>query len=181
MKPSLEEITNLLTQKGTAMYGREAISQLEHALQCATLAELAGESNEIITACLLHDFGHLIHNLGEQAADEGIDDRHEYRAIPYLRSLFAESVTEPIRLHVDAKRYFCFVSKDYWATLSAASKKSLELQGGIFSSVEAEAFINQPHAKEAVQLRIWDDQAKVPGKMTPNLAHFTSIVAACVL
>ncbi|HEY9795658.1 MAG TPA: HD domain-containing protein, partial [Leptolyngbyaceae cyanobacterium] len=64
MKPSLEEITNLLTQKGTAMYGREAVSQLEHALQCATLAELAGESNEIITACLLHDLGHLIHNLG---------------------------------------------------------------------------------------------------------------------
>jgi phosphonate degradation associated HDIG domain protein len=181
MKPSLEEITNLLTQKGTAMYGREAVSQLEHALQCATLAESAGATNEIITACLLHDLGHLIHNLGEQAADEGIDDRHEYRAIPYLRHLFTESVTEPIRLHVDAKRYLCFVDKEYWASLSSASKKSLELQGGIFSSVEAEAFINQPHAQEAVQLRIWDDQAKVPDKMTSNLAHFTPILAACAL
>jgi len=181
MKPSLEEITNLLTQKGTAMYGREAVSQLEHALQCATLAESAGATNEIITACLLHDLGHLIHNLGEQAADEGIDDRHEYRAIPYLRHLFTESVTEPIRLHVDAKRYLCFIDKEYWASLSSASKKSLELQGGIFSSVEAEAFINQPHAQEAVQLRIWDDQAKVPEKMTSNLAHFTPILAACAL
>lgn len=180
MKPSLEEITNLLTQKGTAMYGREAVSQLEHALQCATLADSVGASNEMITACLLHDLGHLIHNLGEQAADEGIDDRHEYCAIPYLRHLFTEDITEPIRLHVDAKRYLCFADKDYWATLSSASKKSLELQGGVFSSVEAETFINQSHAKEAVQLRIWDDQAKVPGKMTPNLAHFTSIMAVCV-
>ena len=125
MKPSLEEITNLLTQKGTAMYGREAVSQLEHALQCAALAESAGATNEIITACLLHDLGHLIHNLGEQAADEGIDDRHEYRAIPYFSHLFAKGVTEPIRLHVDAKRYLCFADKDYWGTLSAASKKGV--------------------------------------------------------
>lgn len=181
MKPSLEAITHLLTQKGTTMYGREAVSQLEHALQCATLAESAGKSNEMITACLLHDLGHLIHNLGEQAADEGIDDRHEYCAIPYLRHLFSEDVTEPIRLHVDAKRYLCFAEKEYWATLSAASKRSLELQGGIFSSVEAEAFISQPYAEDAVQLRIWDDKAKVPSKMTPNLAHFTQMMAACAL
>lgn len=181
MKPSLEEITNLLTQKGTAMYGREAVSQLEHALQCATLAESAGERSELITACLLHDLGHLIHNLGEQAAAKGIDDQHEYRAIPYLRHLFGKEVTEPIRLHVDAKRYLCFANKDYWATLSAASKKSLELQGGIFSDQDAAAFIAQPYAKQAVQLRIWDDQAKVRDKMTPNLAHFTQIMAACVL
>ncbi len=181
MKPSLKEITHLLTEKGTAMYGREAVSQLEHALQCAAVAEAAGESKEMIIACLLHDLGHLVHNLGEQAADEGIDDRHEYRAIPYLRHLFGENVTEPIRLHVDAKRYLCFADKDYWASLSVASKRSLELQGGIFSDQEAEAFITQPHAKEAVQLRIWDDHAKVPGQVTPNLAHFTQIMKACSL
>jgi phosphonate degradation associated HDIG domain protein len=181
MKPTLEEITRLLAQKGTAMYGREAVSQLEHALQCATLAESAGESNEMITACLLHDLGHLVHNLGDRVADEEIDDRHEYRAIPHLRHLFGLEVTEPIRLHVDAKRYLCFADKDYWSTLSAASKRSLELQGGIFSAEEAAAFIAQPHAKESVQLRLWDDRAKVPREMTPNLAHFTPIMAACVL
>ena len=163
------------------MYGREAVSQLEHALQCAALAEAADESHEMITACLLHDLGHLVHNLGEQAADKGIDDRHEYRAIPYLRHLFSENVTEPIRLHVDAKRYLCFANKDYWASLSAASKRSLELQGGIFSAEEAEAFITQPHARDVVQLRIWDDQAKVPEKVTPDLAHFTQIMKACAL
>lgn len=161
------------------MYGREAVSQLEHALQCAALAEAAGESNEMITACLLHDLGHLVHNLGEQLADQEIDDRHEYRAIPYLRHLFRENLTEPIRLHVDAKRYLCFADQDYWATLSAASKRSLELQGGIFSAEEAEAFINQLYAKEAVQLRIWDDHAKVPDQVTPDLAHFTQIMKAC--
>lgn len=181
MKPSLEELTNLLTHQGTAMYGQEAVSQLEHALQCATLAEAAGKGHEMITACLLHDLGHLVHNLGEQAADQGIDDRHEYRAIPYLRHLFSENVTEPIRLHVEAKRYLCFANKDYWASLSVASKRSLELQGGIFSAEEAEAFITQPHAQEAVQLRIWDDCAKVLGQVTPDLAHFTQIMKASCL
>jgi hypothetical protein len=104
----------------------------------------------------------------------------EFPAIPYLRYLFGKGVTEPIRMHVEAKRYLCFAIEDYWVTLSAASQRSLELQGGIFSSVEAAAFIAQPHAKAAVQLRIWDDEAKVPGKMTQNLAHFTQIMATCV-
>jgi len=181
MKPSLEEITRLLTQKGAVMYGQEAVSQLEHALQCAALAEAAGESNETIASCLLHDLGHLIYDFEERTVHEEIDDQHEDRAIPFLSLLFPLKVTEPIRLHVDAKRYLCFADKNYWTTLSPASQRSLELQGEIFSELEAAAFITQPYAKEAVQLRIWDDQAKVPGKMTPNLEHFIQIIADCTL
>lgn len=170
MELSLEEITHLFVHKGTAMYGQEAISQLEHALQCAALAELAGKNKEIITACLLHDLGHLFPE---------VDERHEERVIPLLRNLFDATVTEPIRLHVEAKRYLCSMNKNYWATLSPASKRSLELQGGIFTVDQAKAFIAQPYAKEAVQLRIWDDQAKVLGKVTPSLAHFSRIMKAC--
>lgn len=181
MNSGIVEITRVLTHKGTAMYGREVVSQLEHALQCATFAETAGKSDELITAYLLHDLGHLVHNLGEQAADEGIDDRHEYRAIPFLLQLFGLGVTEPIRLHVDAKRYLCFADKSYWSTLSAASKQSLKLQGGIFSTQEAATFIVQPYAREAVQLRIWDDQAKVVDLETPDLAHFTKAMISCAL
>jgi phosphonate degradation associated HDIG domain protein len=176
----VNEILALFTQRGSEMYGGEAVSQLEHALQCAALAESADSSPELITACLLHDLGHLVHNLGEDAADRGIDDRHEHRALGLLRSFFPPPVTEPIRLHVEAKRYLCATRPDYWAALSPASKTSLELQGGIFSLEAAAAFIQQPYAEDAAQLRIWDDLAKVPGQATPDLEHFQPYLFACV-
>lgn len=172
MKLGLEEITHLLIHKGTAMYDQEAVSQLEHALQCAALAELASKSKEMITACLLHDVGHLLPE---------VDERHEERAMPLLRNLFNAAVTEPIRLHVEAKRYLCSVNKNYWAALSPASKSSLELQGGVFTVEQARTFMAQPYATEAVQLRVWDDTAKVPGKVTPPLTHFSRIMQACAL
>jgi phosphonate degradation associated HDIG domain protein len=181
MSLSFTTVLDILTSQGNAQYGREAVSQLEHALQCATLAKSANRSDELITACLLHDLGHLIHDLGEDVADRGIDDRHEYRAIPVLQSLFESAVTEPIRLHVDAKRYLCAVDPTYWDSLSPASKHSLELQGGVFSPEAAEEFICQPHAKEAVQLRIWDDRAKVAQASTPDLEYFVPILKRCLI
>ncbi|AFY34828.1 phosphonate degradation HD-domain oxygenase [Calothrix sp. PCC 7507] len=176
MKPTLENIIYLFNEKGSQLYGAEAVSQLEHALQCATLAEAAEKSHELITSCLLHDLGHLIHNLGENVAARGIDDRHEHRAIPILSQLFSPAVTEPIRLHVAAKRYLCSVDPTYWESLSPGSKRSLELQGGRFSPEEANTFINQPHAQNAVQLRIYDDLAKVANLSTPDLNHFTQFL-----
>jgi phosphonate degradation associated HDIG domain protein len=176
----MENIINLFSEKGSQMYGTEAVTQLEHALQCATLAQEATSSNEMITACLLHDFGHLIHDLGDDANVKGINDLHEYRALPMLQKLFEPAVTEPIRLHVAAKRYLCAVSLDYWSKLSDTSKRSLELQGGCFSLEAASGFIRQPYAKCALQLRIYDDQAKVPNKSTPSLTHFTQYINACL-
>jgi phosphonate degradation associated HDIG domain protein len=180
MKPTLKTILDLFEQKGSELYGQESVSQLEHALQCATLAEAAGQSYEVIAACLLHDIGHLIHDLGDDPAERGIDDRHEYRAIPLLQQLFDIAAIEPIRLHVDAKRYLCGADSNYWATLSPASQRSLELQGGAFSPDEASQFINQPHAKAAVKLRLWDDRAKIAGLDTPDLAHFVPILQKCL-
>lgn len=175
-KSTIEPIANILSTKGHQQYGNEAVSQLEHALQCATLAEQVDSSPELITASLLHDFGHLVHNLGENAAERGIDDRHEYRALSYLKTIFSPAVTEPIRMHVNAKRYLCAVDSNYWASLSPASKISLELQGGIFSAAEATEFISQPYAKDAVNLRIWDDLAKVKDLTTPSLSYFIPIM-----
>lgn len=180
MKYSVENIIDLFTEKGSQMYGAEAVTQLEHALQCATLAEEATSSNEMITACLLHDFGHLIHDLDDDANLKGINDLHEYGALPMLQKLFEPAVTEPIRLHVAAKRYLCAVNPDYWKKLSDASKRSLELQGGFFSLEAASGFIRQPYAKYAVQLRMYDDGAKVPNKSTPSLSHFTQYINACL-
>lgn len=180
MQPQLKLILEIFATKGNAQYGREIVSQLEHALQCATLAEAADRSPELITACLLHDLGHLLHDFGEDVADCGLDDRHEHRAMPLLQMLFKPSVREPIRLHVEAKRYLCTVDSTYWDALSPASKRSLELQGGSFSSDAAASFIVQPYAEDAVQLRIWDDCAKVANLSTPDLEHFTPILIACL-
>jgi predicted HD phosphohydrolase len=46
----------------------------------------------------------------------------------------------------------------------------------MFSAAAAEEFIRQPYAKDAVQLRIWDDRAKVANLETPPLDHFTPIL-----
>jgi phosphonate degradation associated HDIG domain protein len=177
---SLKTILDILRSQGHERYGGEAVSQLEHALQCATLAQEQQANPEMVVACLLHDLGHLIHPLGEDAAIHGIDSHHEYRAIPWLQKLFPAAVTEPIRLHVQAKRYLCAVSPDYLSGLSIASQLSLTLQGGIFSPEEAAMFINLPHARAAVQLRRWDDQAKVPGQVTPSLDEFVSVIEHCI-
>lgn len=177
---SIQSILKTLSIYGHAQYGREAVTQKQHALQCATLAESAQSPPALVVACLLHDFGHLVHNLGEDAAERGINDRHEEIALPYLSELFSETVTEPIRLHVDAKRYLCAVDRGYCHHLSPASKLSLELQGGIFSEAEACAFIKQPFAKDAVQLRIWDDLAKDPNMITPKIDRFVPVLGACL-
>jgi [1-hydroxy-2-(trimethylamino)ethyl]phosphonate dioxygenase len=168
----IEQILGILREKGGAEYGSERVTQLEHALQCAHLAETAGAASALITAALLHDFGHMIHDLGRNPAERGLDDRHEMRGRDWLGQWFAEDVTGPVRLHVDAKRYLCAVDAGYFATLSPASVRSLALQGGPFAADRAESFISLPHARAAVELRRWDDGAKEPGRRTPDLAHF---------
>ena len=176
IKPTLFDLLEILRSRGHEQYGGEAVTQLEHALQCAMLAQENQASPELITACLFHDLGHLIHDLGENVAEKGVDDRHEYRAIPWLKPLFSEAVTEPIRLHVEAKRYLCVVDSDYFDSLSTNSQQSLRLQGGLFSHQEVAIFLSLPYAKEAIQLRRWDEAAKIPQKVTPFLEDFLAIL-----
>lgn len=186
MRFALTDIERLFTRLGDRRYSGEAVTQLEHALQTAALAEAAGATPELITAALLHDLGHLINDQGETPTLRGVDDRHEYVAIPRLRALFGEAVLAPIRLHVDAKRYLCARGNGeidgpaYYDALSADSKRSLTLQGGAFSDAQAQAFSAQPYATDAVALRRWDDAAKVAGQPTPPLAHFLGIAARII-
>jgi phosphonate degradation associated HDIG domain protein len=168
----IDEIVSLLNEQGQARYGMEAVSQREHALQAAWAAEKAGVPNALVAAALLHDVGHLLHDLPEDAAERGINDHHETAGQRWLVKHFDPAVTEPVRLHVDAKRYLCAMEPAYNDRLSPPSAKSLELQGGPFNAAEVAAFEAMPFCKEAVQLRRWDDEAKVLGLDTPDVDHF---------
>ena len=164
---TLDTIAGLFAGYGTSFYGDEAISQTEHALQCALQAEQAGEPEAVIVASLLHDIGHLM-----LAASTTTDMRHQETGADALATLFGPDVTEPVRLHVAAKRYLCAVDPAYYAGLSPASQHSLALQGGPFDAAAASAFATQPHAAAAVRLRKYDDLAKVVGLETPALPHY---------
>lgn len=176
----IAEITRLFELHGAGMYAGEPVTQLEHALQAAHFAEQAAEPASVITAALLHDIGHLIHNFDEDCAEQGIDDQHETAGADWLATHagFGSDVTEPIRLHVPAKRYLCAVDADYLARLSHASRLSLQLQGGPYSAADVEAFRRNKYFEVAVRLRGYDEQAKQVDLPTPPLPHFVSIVAA---
>ncbi|HEY2818836.1 MAG TPA: HD domain-containing protein [Casimicrobiaceae bacterium] len=171
---SISDICILFARKGGRLYEGEGVSQLEHALQTAAQAESAEAPPSLVAAALLHDLGHLLNDQGETPTLRGVDDLHQFAALPFLRNLYGDAVLEPIRLHVDAKRYLCATRGDYYEALSTDSKRSLVLQGGVYSSDEALQFIRQPYAEDAVKIRLWDDQAKVAGAGTPPLAHFVS-------
>jgi [1-hydroxy-2-(trimethylamino)ethyl]phosphonate dioxygenase len=165
-------IFRLFTHGGNAAYFGEAVTQTEHALQTAHLAEIAGASDSLVVAALLHDLGHLLHGLPETIAEQRVDARHENGGAAWLARYFGPAVVEPIGLHVAAKRYLCAVEPTYFDQLSPASRKSLELQGGPFASADVRAFECRPYYADAVALRRWDDQAKVPGLDVPGLKHY---------
>jgi phosphonate degradation associated HDIG domain protein len=175
MALSIPEIVQLYATRGAAQYGSEAVSQLEHALQCAALAQGAQAAPELVAASLLHDLGHLLADAPHDNASD-VDDVHQFLAIPFLRGVFPPAVLEPIRLHVDAKRFLCRATPAYRDTLSPASKHSLELQGGVYTVQEAQRFLERPFARDAVALRRWDDLAKKPGAVTPPLEAFARVM-----
>jgi [1-hydroxy-2-(trimethylamino)ethyl]phosphonate dioxygenase len=171
----ISEIFTTFREKGHRFYG-ENITETQHALQCATFADRAGESPEMIAACLIHDYGHLCHSLGEDIADKGIDSAHEQVGAKLLNRWFPPEVVEPVRLHVTAKRYLCWKDKTYFDELSDASRQSLALQGGPMSDAEGKAFESHPHYKAAIQLRRYDDMGKVVGMETPDFEKFREVL-----
>ena len=178
-KDLVERLAGLFAERGALCYG-EGVSQRAHALQAATLAEQSGSGSALVTAALLHDIGHLLDKRGEDAAQRGIDTRHEAIGAGWLARHFGEAVCAPIRLHVAAKRYLCAVEPDYYERLSPGSKLSIALQGGPMSETEASAFAAQPYAAEAVQLRRWDEAAKRPDAVTPSFEHFARHIQAAM-
>jgi phosphonate degradation associated HDIG domain protein len=174
----IEFVLRLFKERGDAAYLGEPVSQTEHALQTAWAAEQAGAGGALVTAALLHDVGHLLHELPEDCALAGIDDAHEERGARWLLRHFGPEVTEPVRLHVAAKRFLCATEPSYASRLSEASLRSLKLQGGPFTPDESAQFRMHPYAQAAVMLRRLDEQAKVPGLHTPGLEHFRPFLEA---
>ncbi|QDU23726.1 phosphonate degradation HD-domain oxygenase [Urbifossiella limnaea] len=170
--PLVDAVFRLFAERGSGLYFGEAVTETEHALQTAHLAEAADAAPPLVAAALLHDVGHLLHTLGEDVAERGIDGRHEDIGAAWLAKHFGPAVADPVRLHVAAKRYLCAAESDYLGGLSPASRRSLELQGGPFTSDEQAAFRAEPHWQAALALRRWDDAAKVPGLAVPGVEHY---------
>ncbi len=176
----LQQLLKPYQQYGNLHYG-EGVTELAHALQAAQLAHEAGENESLIAAALLHDYGHLVHGLGENIAEQGVDANHETVGANALEKWFPTSVTEPIRWHVAAKRYLCATELGYFDQLSPASVLSLQLQGGPMNPEELEEFSARPFSEEAVRLRRYDDQAKNPSANPPGLVTYFPVLKSLLV
>jgi gamma-butyrobetaine dioxygenase len=170
--PTSEQIAALFEVGGADQYLGEPVTQAEHMRQSAWLAEESGAPDHLVAAALLHDVGHFCGDVRAAALMSGTDNAHQESGAAWLSQWFGPEVTEPVRLHVDAKRYLCATEPAYLAALSPASIYTLGVQGGQMSAAEAHLFAALAHAGDAVALRRLDDQAKVPGAPAPSLAHF---------
>jgi len=173
-------LAEIFERRGAEEYLGERVSISEHMLQGALLAEEAGAPEEVVAAALLHDVGHFTHDFPENAADQGIDSRHEDAGAAILTDYFPKVVVDCVQHHVAAKRYLCATDQRYFDCLSEASVLSLKLQGGPMSEDEVREFAENPDLDAILQVRVWDDEAKVPGKTTPDFAYYTPLLKRVV-
>ena len=172
---TIDDICALFGQRGHERYG-ERVTQLDHALQCAWLAQQDGAGDHLIAAALLHDYGHLFEGRGDAAERDGRDARHELHGARALRPWFGLEVVGPIALHVLAKRYLCATEPGYAEALSPASILSLKLQGGAFTPQQCRRFERSRFATDAVRVRRWDDTGKMVGYVAPGLDRYWPIL-----
>jgi predicted HD phosphohydrolase len=184
MTTMADRLLAAMKESASRQYGREVVTELAHALQCADLAEAGGADEELALASLLHDVGRFavgpdeISDTLEQVAARaaaGARGHHEAGAdlvVPYVPARVAFLV----RAHVDAKRYLCATDAAYHESLSRASKRTLTLQGGVMEAEEARRVEQHPWWADAVRLRRWDDAAKVVGKKTRPLSAWKPLL-----
>jgi len=185
----VDRLAELFTSAGAADYLGEPVTVAQHLLQAGALAAAAGAPDALVGAALLHDTGHLrgADPLAEQ--DElsgrelmaGADNDHGERGAAWLGRWFPAAVTEPVRLHVAAKRYLCATEPGYFGLLSPASVYTLSLQGGPMTGAEAAAFAAGPHAADAVAVRRWDDAAKDPAADVPGFDWYRPLLSGLLL
>lgn len=176
-----DEVLALYEARGAAAYFGERVSMIEHGLQAGYFAQVQGAPRALIVAALLHDIGHLLEQVPDDLEDWISDAHHEQTGARWLAQRFAPEISEPVRLHVPAKRYLCAVDAGYFAELSAASVHTLKLQGGPMSAEEVARFESERFHQEAVRVRRWDDQGKVAGLKTPSLRDYLKLVTDSAL
>lgn len=175
---TLQEIFRIFQSRGSSAYFGEPVSMIAHALQAAHFALLEGAPASLTIAALLHDVGHLIEDVPDDLADWKTDAEHEVVGALWLARRFGPAVSEPVRLHVPAKRYLCAAEPAYLSRLSSASVVTLGLQGGPMSGGEVAQFEREPFARDALRLRHWDDQAKIAGLATADLEAYRPLIEA---
>jgi gamma-butyrobetaine dioxygenase len=171
-----DEVLTIYGARGSGAYFGERVSMTEHGLQAAWFGRVEAAPQPLVIAALLHDIGHLLEAVPDDLADWTADARHEEVGARWLAQRFGPEISEPVRLHVPAKRYLCATDARYFSQLSPASVHTLKLQGGPMSAQEVRAFESQPHHREAVRVRRWDDQGKVAGLRTPPLEAYLDML-----
>jgi gamma-butyrobetaine dioxygenase len=169
-------IAALFASEGAAGYLGEPVTQAAHLLQSAALAERARAPDTLVAAALLHDVGHFTGAVTGDDLMRGADNRHGDQGAAWLAQWFGPEVTEPVRLHVAAKRYLCATEPGYFERLSPASVYTLGIQGGAMSEGEQAAFRASRYAEDACRVRHWDDAAKDPDASVPPLGHYEPLL-----
>ena len=172
----VDEIINKY-QTNNGLYIGEKVTMSEHMIQSAMLAEQNHSSKSLICACLLHDYGHFIIDDPDFLVSKSLDGKHEDMGFDFLKDYFKPEVIEPIKLHVQAKRYLCR-NKSYYEILSDPSKISLKLQGGVMNDEEARKFISLKFYKDAIILRKYDDDGKIPNIKMKKIDDYRNLITS---
>jgi phosphonate degradation associated HDIG domain protein len=176
----VEFLADIFERRGAEDYLGEPVTVAEHMLQGAWLAEQENAREELVVAALLHDIGHFTSEFGTYSPGDTQDRHHDEAGGKVLAPFFPEVVTECVRLHVAAKRYLCATDDTYFGKLSPASVHTLSLQGGPMSKEEIAEFERNPHFREAVQVRLWDEGGKVPGMKTRSFRNYVPLLQRVV-
>ena len=170
-----EIVDNFKTNK--ELYMGEKVTISDHMIQTAMQAEKNNSSNALICACLLHDYGHFIIDDPDLLVSKSLDGKHEDLAYKFLKKYFVSEVIEPIKLHVDAKRYLCR-NKSYYDLLSQASKVSLKLQGGVMNDEEEKKFTSLKFYQDAIKVREYDDSGKIPNIKMKSIDDYQELISS---
>ncbi len=177
----IDFIFELFAQRGTEEYMGESVTMSQHMEQTAACAVADGACDSLVISALLHDIGHFVGDHPIDALENGNDNYHDEIGARFLEPYFPSSVTEPIRLHVAAKRYLCATHSDYLGHLSAASVNSLNVQGGPMNAEEVEQFENKALNQDALRLRLYDDDGKVAGLTIKPVTDYRPMLESLLL
>jgi gamma-butyrobetaine dioxygenase len=180
-----ERLLDAMAGAAARQYGGEPVSELAHSLQCAELAHAAGADEELVLACLLHDVGRFAvdQSLVFDSKDVGGPARagargHQVVGAELNAPFVPARVAWLVGMHAEAKRYLCATEPEYFRALTPASRHTLGLQGGPLTPPQVAGLAGHPWLADALRLRRWDDQAKVPGKATRPLTAWEPVLRA---